>query len=176
MSSSIAVDDPDLFVAAAAAVFDSWTALRMIVSGNGSTGAAFADWLPDATAQWFSENKDLTPEEVEIFLEDMLAENFNVGIEDGSLTEVSHRLCSLHSDCVLKSQEEVLSKLASVPKCDLSRCQVKDDDGYEGGTNGVQQVISEERSDATNESTDTGSRRPQPDEDGWTTVHRKKKS
>merc|ERR550519_2790963 len=83
------------FHSAVDAIFQNWTALQLSVS-QGSAGPQSADiarWMVSATVQWFSENKNLECDEVEDFLTDIVNQEFNVLIDDGSVTETSKLVC-----------------------------------------------------------------------------------
>jgi hypothetical protein len=61
---------------------------------GGPRSAEKAEWLEEVTEQWFLENKDIEPHELEEdFLEGILMEEFNLQIDDGSLAEVRVRPC-----------------------------------------------------------------------------------
>ncbi len=172
----------ECFQTAVESVLSNWTALRMMVSDSPDVGDDFIPWLAGATAQWFSENKDLEIDEVEGFYEDVVINEFNLSVEDGSLQEVGRSVWDLYDICMKKSMEEVMAKLQSLPKgsdLNLSNCKVEDrTEGAatktEGGeSNGV--VMDTEESGEVNGGGSKGGRpKPTTDEDGWTTVPSRK--
>ena len=82
------------------------------------------------TENWFYENKDLENYEVADFLEEIIQNEFNLSIDDGSLLEVGTYLTEYFKICTIPSYEEetVLNFLRWLPKCDLSKCKVEDED------------------------------------------------
>merc|ERR1712013_506500 len=85
----------------------------------------------EALETWFYENKDLEAVEVADFLGDIIAAEFRLQIEDGSLRQVGNRVCQFFRICTTyKSEQGILDKLQTLPKCDLSQCKVLE--GEEG--------------------------------------------
>ena len=82
------------------------------------------------TENWFYENDDLQNYEVADFLEEILQNEFSLRIDDGSLLEVGTYVTEYFKICTTPSysQETVLNFLRCLPKCDLSKCQVLDED------------------------------------------------
>ena len=164
------------FHSAVDAVFQNWTALQMAVS-QGAAGAQSADiakWMVGATVQWFSENKDLETYEVEDFLIDIVNQEFNVLVDDGSVIEISKLICDFHRLSTSRDCEaELKRRLEALPKCDLSKCQVD-----QGEAPDVDESDNLEGSNEdANESMDTTDE-PEPevqDPDGWTVVKTSKK-
>ncbi len=173
------------FRAAVNSVVSNWTALRLMVN-NSSVGDAFVPWLVDATVQWFSDNADLAPEEVEGFFEDIIVAEFNVSLEDGSLREIGTRVWELYGDCGRLREEEVMAKLGELPKAsDLSACRVEDakevevdseeNGGDGGGAAADDGAMDVEENSGANASVGSRREKPQTDEDGWTTVPSRRK-
>ena len=86
--------------------------------------------MVDVTENWFYENDDLQNYEVADFLEEILQNEFSLRIDDGSLLEVGTYVTEYFKICTTPSysQETVLNFLRCLPKCDLSKCQVLDED------------------------------------------------
>ena len=163
------------FHSAVDAIFQNWTALQLAVS-QGAAGPQSADkakWMVPATVQWFSENKDLECYEVEDFLIDVLNQEFNVLVDDGSVTEISRLVCEFYRLSTTKDcQEELQRRLQALPKCDLSKCQV------EQGEPGEEQHVDEECSNTDDEhgmDVDEQKAETEEDPDGWTVVKPRKK-
>ncbi len=179
------------FHSAVNSVLSNWTALRMMVANNPSVGDAFLPWLVDATVQWFGENRDLAPAEVEGFFEQVVVDEFNVSVEDGSLSEVGRRVWELHGDCATLGEEALAAKISALPKGveDLkASCRVADSaetvlqgcDGVEAAAAapvGPEEEEDEDDNSAMDVEEDNSARRkkPQTDEDGWTTVPSRRK-
>ncbi|KAM3845605.1 pre-rRNA-processing protein TSR2 homolog isoform 1-T2 [Vipera latastei] len=88
-----------LFRQGVQAVLDSWAVLQIAVE-NGFGGAHSqekAEWMVGAVEQYFESNVDLEPEEIEDFLAELMNNEFNTIIEDGSLAQVSQQLCLFFS-------------------------------------------------------------------------------
>ena len=66
---------------------------------GGTQSKEKAEWLEDVTEEWFYENKDVEPYELQDFLEEIIEAEFNLQIDDGSVGEVTSQLdnflCSL---------------------------------------------------------------------------------
>jgi len=163
------------FHSAVDAIFQNWTALQLAVS-QGAAGAQSADiakWMVSATVQWFSENKNLECYEVEDFLIDIVNQEFNVLIDDGSPAEISRLICDFYKLSRSRDSEDELNRrLQELPKCDLSKCQV--DEG----------PSEEENIECSNDVNNSMSAlslevdEPKPEEqdpDGWTVVKPRKK-
>lgn len=157
------------------AIFKNWTGLQLAVrqGAAGPYSSAKGSWLVDATVQWFSENKNLEVYEVEEFLEDILNQEFNLIVEDGSVNEVSKLVCEYFSHCNTLTEEEVVKRLKQLPKCDLSTCKVEDVD--ENDTNAEEEdhnnIDTREMMEVEENEKETP---PLTDSDGWTVVPRKK--
>ncbi|XP_068027116.1 pre-rRNA-processing protein TSR2 homolog [Melanerpes formicivorus] len=88
-----------LFTQGVRAVLGGWAALQLAVAQGfgGPGGAQKADWLVGALGDFFTQNADLEEEEVEQFLAEVMDNEFDTAVEDGSLQQVSRELLSLFS-------------------------------------------------------------------------------
>ena len=172
------------FHSAVEAVFQNWTALQFAISQGaaGPQSADIAKWMVLATVQWFSENKNLEFDEVEDFLLDTVNQEFDVLIDDGSVTETSKLICDFYRLCSRGDCEaELKSRLQALPKCDLSKCKVNE------GAEALENVDEKEENvepnsnnaDTTTTNDNVGKdEQPKPEEqdpDGWTMVKPRKK-
>ena len=110
------------------AIFKNWTALQLAVSqgAGGTQSKEIADWMVDALVQWFNENENLEPYEVTEFLEQIINQEFNLIVDDGSTDQIGTTVCEFFQLCTSsKSNDEILNKIRSLPKCDLSKCTVE---------------------------------------------------
>ena len=169
------------------AIFKNWTALQLAVSQGaaGHQSSAIAQWMVDAVLQWFSENENLEPHEVTEFLEDIVSQEFNLLVDDGSTDEIGTTICEFYKLCMFssKSNDEILAKIHSLPKCDLSRCRVaeKDEENelcqnqnqLEQQMDSMQVQNSDSSSLLQNDTNQTP--KLEADPDGWVVVERKKK-
>jgi ERCC4-related helicase len=124
----------NLFHSAVDAVFQHWMALQVAVANDaaGPRSADIAKWMVSGTVQWFSKNKNLEYDEVEDFLANIVNKEFNVLIDDGSVTETSKLVCDFYRLCSSSKENceaEIKRCLQALPKCDLSKCIV--DNGAE---------------------------------------------
>jgi len=112
------------------AIFKNWSALQLAVAhqAGGPESREKAEWMKSATENWFYENSNLEKWEVEGFLETVIVNEFYVQIDDGSLYEVAGKVCDFFEICSNSDEETVRKKLLTLPKCDLSKCMVKDAD------------------------------------------------
>ena len=119
----------NLFHSAVDAVFQKWMALQFAIDQSMARpqSSDIAKWMVSATVQWFSENKNLEFDEVEDFLLDIVNQEFDVLIDDGSVTETSKLVCDFYRLCSREDCEaELKSRLQALPKCDLSKCKVNE--------------------------------------------------
>ena len=88
----------NLFHSAVDAIFQNWTALQSAVhqGAAGPESVDIAKWMVSATEQWFNENKNLEYDEVEDFLTDIVNQEFNFIIDDGSVTKTSKLVCDFY--------------------------------------------------------------------------------
>jgi len=151
------------FHSAVEAVFQNWTALQFAISQGaaGPQSADIAKWMISATVQWFSENKNLEFDEVEDFLLDIVNQEFDVLIDDGSVTETSKLVCDFYRLCSRGDCEaELKRRLQALPKCDLSKCKVNE------GAEALENVDEkEENADTTTTNDNMGKdEQPKPEE------------
>jgi len=168
LSLQLTMTSTDSFKVAVSAIFRNWTALQLAVNQGaaGPHSASIASWMIDATVQWFRENKDLERDEVEDFLAEILNNEFNLVVEDGSIREVSSLVCEFFQLCSTCADEAtVMKRLEQLPNCDLSKCKVESPQ--------------EEAIPASDDANDDDSMEIEetnlPVDDGWTVVSRKKK-
>lgn len=156
------------FHVAVNAIFADWTALQLAVQQGaaGPQSADIAKWMVDAVVQWFSENKNLQPFEVEDFLDRIVDQEFNLVIDDGSVIEISGMICEFYALAASKDrQDELERRMQALPKCDLSKCRIEEPS--------EQQPVPEQS--PNDDSMEVEDEDPPVDPDGWTVVSRKKK-
>ncbi len=167
------------FRTAVDAIFSNWAGLQLVLNNNPIAGQprhAVASWLVDATVQWFRENKDLEQSEVEEYLEDIFDREFNCLVQDGSAEGTARLLCEFFALCCSgrNSADVVLERLRTLPKCDLSQCQVQlgdQEEAVEGEDAGPPPPPQQEQQSDDME-VDDSERGPDPD--GWVTVQSNK--
>ncbi|XP_072705013.1 pre-rRNA-processing protein TSR2 homolog [Ciconia boyciana] len=94
------LDERALFARGVRAVLGGWAALQLAVAQGfgGPQGPEKAAWLAGALQDFFTQNAELGEEEVEEFLAEVMDNEFDTAVEDGSLREfpqVSRQLLSL---------------------------------------------------------------------------------
>ncbi|ESO95835.1 hypothetical protein LOTGIDRAFT_231994 [Lottia gigantea] len=123
-----------LFSEAVSGLFRGWTALQLAVS-HGFGGAYCqekAEWLVYATETWFNENSNIDPLECEEFLEDVLNHEFDLIVDDGSLTEIARKICDFYKLCKEKRFDDIKQEIQKFPVAQVQNCQkVESDDDCE---------------------------------------------
>ncbi|XP_032569674.1 pre-rRNA-processing protein TSR2 homolog isoform X2 [Chiroxiphia lanceolata] len=78
-----------LFAEGVGAVLGGWAALQLAVAQGfgGPQGTEKAAWLRSALLDFFTQNADLEQEEVEDFLAEVMDNEFDTVVEDGSLEQ-----------------------------------------------------------------------------------------
>ncbi|XP_065509389.1 pre-rRNA-processing protein TSR2 homolog [Caloenas nicobarica] len=89
--------EPGLFAQGVRAVLGGWAALQLAVAQGfgGPQSPEKAAWLAGALQEFFTQNADLEEEEVEEFLAEVMDNEFDTAVEDGSLRQVSRELLTL---------------------------------------------------------------------------------
>ncbi|XP_060109101.1 pre-rRNA-processing protein TSR2 homolog [Heteronotia binoei] len=174
------VEARGLFSQGVKAVLGSWPVLQIAVE-NGFGGAYSqekADWMVGAVEQFFQSNADLDPEEVDDFLAEVMNNEFDTVIEDGSLSQVSRQLCLFFSQCQQGNGAAVQEAIA--------RLAQKQQEARAVAAKAVaaEESSSEEEEETEEEAMECSSNGAQPSppppsdpgpEDGWTVVRKKKK-
>ncbi|KAL1766663.1 pre-rRNA-processing protein TSR2-like [Sigmodon hispidus] len=181
-----------LFGAAVRAALDAWPALQIAVE-NGFGGVHSqekAEWLGGAVEDYFIANADLELEEVEDFLGELMTNEFDTVVEDGSLPQVSQQLQTMFHH-FQKGDGAALQEMTS--QINQKKCKVtatalktaKETDVAEEDVDSVEEM----EVTATNDGATADGVCPQPQpsdpdpqtikeedivEDGWTIVRRKK--
>ncbi|XP_070559577.1 pre-rRNA-processing protein TSR2 homolog [Ptychodera flava] len=106
-------------------VLESWTVLQLAVQHGfgGQHSQEKARWLVGAVEEWFRENSNIEPYELEDFLAVILDNEFDTIADDGSLPQVSQLICNYFKLCQEGRENEVLAKIKQSPKSHLSACQ-----------------------------------------------------
>ncbi|XP_050783365.1 pre-rRNA-processing protein TSR2 homolog [Gopherus flavomarginatus] len=163
-----------LFGQGVRAVLGSWAALQIAVEHGfgGAHGREKAEWMVGAVEQYFHSNAALEPDEVEDFLAEVLNNEFDTIIEDGSLAEVSQQLQSLFAHCQLGEGPALAEAIARLT-------QWQQEVGRAATQARPAEGSSSEEEERPEEVMDCSSPGPPPDpppaEDGWTLVQKKKK-
>nr|XP_056723364.1 pre-rRNA-processing protein TSR2 homolog [Euleptes europaea] len=170
-----------LFGQGVKAVLAHWPALQIAVE-NGFGGAFSqekAEWMAGAVEQYFQSNADLEPDEVDDFLAEVMNNEFDTMIEDGSLSQVSQQLCQFFRQCQQGNGAAVQEALARLAQKQQAAKRVAAE------AQAAEESSSEEEQEAEEEAMECSSNGLQPSppppssgpdqEDGWTLVRKKKK-
>ncbi|XP_058905790.1 pre-rRNA-processing protein TSR2 homolog [Kogia breviceps] len=188
MMAGAAEDSGTLFGVAVRAALEAWPALQIAVE-NGFGGVHSqekAQWLGGAVEEYFFRNADLELDEVEDFLGELMTNEFDTVVEDGSLPQVSQQLQTMfhHFQRGDRAALKEMASLITQRKCKvrataLTTAKETDEDD---DANSVEEM----EVAATNDEAATDGVCPQPGpdsqtikeedivEDGWTIVRRKK--
>ncbi|XP_037335704.1 pre-rRNA-processing protein TSR2 homolog [Pungitius pungitius] len=81
------------------AVLHSWPVLQIAVDNGfgGVYGQQKADWMVDVVQQYFHDNADLQQSEVEDFVAQLMDQEFDTVVDDGSLPQVCDSLIQAFS-------------------------------------------------------------------------------
>ncbi|KAJ6655303.1 hypothetical protein lerEdw1_005495, partial [Lerista edwardsae] len=142
-----------------------------------------ATWMVEAVEQYFQSNANLEQEEVEDFLAELMNNEFDTMVEDGSLVQVSQQLCLFFSQCQQRdgaAVHEAIARLAQ--KAKAARMVAAKSQPAEESSSEEEQEAEEEAMDCSATPSMHGSQPspfspsgPDGDEDGWTLVKKKKK-
>ncbi|XP_048065227.1 pre-rRNA-processing protein TSR2 homolog [Megalobrama amblycephala] len=175
----------ELFSEAVRAVLETWPVLQIAVD-NGFGGAYSqqkAEWMVDALQQYFIDNDELQQDEVEDFISELMNNEFDTVVDDGSLPQVAQKVCEMFQQCQqgklteVREQINQLNEKKSAGRAKATPAKTPDDDdecedeeamecdgGAEGpSVNGA--AVKEQLPPATSH---------EEQDDGWTVVRRKK--
>ncbi|XP_073765218.1 pre-rRNA-processing protein TSR2 homolog isoform X1 [Danio rerio] len=172
----------EVFSEAVRAVLETWPVLQIAVD-NGFGGAFSqqkAEWMVDALQQYFTDNGDLQQDEVEDFISELMNNEFNTVVDDGSLPQVAQQVCGMFQQCEQGRLAEVREQILKLKQKKTSSGRAKatpaqtpqddddDDDEEEAmdceGGSAVASVSSTAVNDLHHE---------EEEDDGWTVVRRK---
>ncbi|KAF5898116.1 pre-rRNA-processing protein TSR2, partial [Clarias magur] len=105
-----------VFSEAVRAVLETWPVLQIAVD-NGFGGVYSqqkADWLVDAVQQYFHDNSDLEQDEVEDFLSELMNNEFDTVVDDGSLPQVAQKVCVMFQECKQGNLAEVRQQISQL--------------------------------------------------------------
>ncbi|XP_067832285.1 pre-rRNA-processing protein TSR2 homolog [Heptranchias perlo] len=192
-----------LFAESVRSALEAWPALQVAVE-NGFGGVYSqqkADWMVTAVAQYLYDNVDLESEEVEELMADLMYNEFDTVIEDGSLSEVARQIWTFFGLCQRGRESEVRGHIQQLvqKKCSVKVNAVQGKSSGEGDEDSEEEE--EEEEEAEEEATEamdcespaagspcgnpsprcqTGSgaaarEEEEEPQDGWTVVRRRKK-
>ncbi|XP_032873030.1 pre-rRNA-processing protein TSR2 homolog [Amblyraja radiata] len=102
-----------LFAESVAATLGSWPALQIALENGfgGVYGQQKADWMVTAVERYFLDNADLDRVEVEELLAELLDNEFDTVVEDGSVLEVAEEIWTTFALCRRGQEAEVRGRI-----------------------------------------------------------------
>lgn len=177
MAASVATRE--LFTEGVRAVLQTWPVLQIAVDNGfgGVYGQQKADWMVDVVQQYFHDNADLDQCEVEDFLSELMDQEFDTVVDDGSLPQVSLRLVQMFSQWQQGALQQLQQTISSMTQSGRQRTTVSappaqsDEESDDEET----QVMECEASAPSGSRTQPPPPPPaEEEEDGWTVVRKKK--
>ncbi|KAF3696314.1 Pre-rRNA-processing protein TSR2 -like protein [Channa argus] len=167
----------ELFKEGVRAVLHSWPVLQIAVDNGfgGVYGQQKADWMVDVVQQYFHDNADLQQCEVEDFIADLMDQEFDTVVDDGSLPQVSVSLVKVFNQWQQGALQQLQNTINTLTQKKSQRAKVtapptqSDEDSEE-----EKQVMECEASGSSVCRTDPRPPTTQDEEDGWTVVRKKK--
>ncbi|CAN9515287.1 unnamed protein product [Ophioblennius macclurei] len=169
----------ELFTEGVRAVLSTWPVLQIAVDNGfgGVYGEQKADWMVGVVQQYFHDNADLDQCEVEDFLSELMDQEFDTVVDDGSLPQVSLRLVQMFSQYrqgALQQLEHIISTLTQNKgqRAKVTTPATQSDEETDGEET---QAMECDASAPSGSRTQTPAAAPPPqEEDGWTVVRKKK--
>uniref|UniRef100_A0A023GFS4 Pre-rRNA-processing protein TSR2 homolog n=1 Tax=Amblyomma triste TaxID=251400 RepID=A0A023GFS4_AMBTT len=162
-----------------------WHGLQVAIE-NGMGGPQAREkeqWLVGVLEQYFAENSNLHPDEVADLIAEIIDNEFDTIIEDGSLGQISALLCKHYQMCKEGRENEVLQALSQrLPPTKTLRVPFADEydsDDEAEMQNHINTEVSSQLGDLQLNGPGPShqqSRRQEPDEDGWTVVRHGKRT
>lgn len=173
-------------------VFSRWTALQLAVAhsmGGPESDAKYRAFI-DAFAQYLIRNVrpslsiSSMEQDIQEYLDEILDEEFNTILDDGSSQELAQLLLRyiqlIHQGKLADVQQELQAQQNATPAVNMSVRNGNDDDDGSSSSSGEDEddpIDNEMREEgespqATSTSNESKSQSMDVDEDGWTTVHR----
>ncbi len=165
----------EIFVLAISETLSQWKSFQLALE-NGMGGKDSKEkliWMIEVIKQFFKDNNDLMIEEVMEFIAQIIDNEFDTIIEDGSLQMISSSLCKYYQLCSSGREQEVKQKLDDIKKLNNNCINASNNcvkcDNQMVVESGMQSLNIED-----NEETN-GLNVNEKESDGWTLVQRKHK-
>ncbi|XP_030050136.1 pre-rRNA-processing protein TSR2 homolog [Microcaecilia unicolor] len=163
------------------AALGAWPVLQIAVENGfgGPHSQEKAEWMVGVVEQYFQTNADLQQYEVEDFLAEILNNEFDTMVEDGSLPQVAHQLCSLFQQCqkgeeaAVRERISQLSQSKTKGKITVVQSQVPEESEEEVPMETLE-AIPTMPTVAPTAPSPPDVEIPAEDDDGWIVVQRKK--
>jgi hypothetical protein len=185
-ASSAAIANCPPFREAVESYLRNWTGLQLAVANQmgGQQSDAKAYWLIGVIQGFFADNEDLFPDEVAVFIAEIMDMEFNTVFEDGSIESLATDLCTAFRLILAGQIDELRAKIASIVAPNLSLCQAAPEVEVSAPPNASQLAARLEQVELNPDlpaqdggaSTSGQSQQVQnPEEEGWSVVTRGKR-
>uniref|UniRef100_A0A8D3ANL9 Pre-rRNA-processing protein TSR2 homolog n=1 Tax=Scophthalmus maximus TaxID=52904 RepID=A0A8D3ANL9_SCOMX len=159
----------ELFTEGVRAVLHTWPVLQISVDNGfgGVYGQQKADWMVDVVQQYFHDN-------VEDFIAELMDQEFDTVVDDGSLPQVSFSLLQLFSQWKQGALQQLQHTINTLTQKKSQRSKVTAPPKESDEENNEQNVMECDSSTPSVSRTHPPPPPPQDEEDGWTVVRKKK--
>ncbi|KAM9351129.1 pre-rRNA-processing protein TSR2 homolog isoform 1-T1 [Symphorus nematophorus] len=169
----------ELFTEGVRAVLHTWPVLQIAVDNGfgGVYGQQKADWMVDVVQQYFHDNADLQQFEVEDFIAQLMDQEFDTVVDDGSLPQVSLSLLQLFSQWQQGALQQLQHTVNTLTQRTSQRAKVTappTQSGDDSDSDDETQQMDCESSNSSVSRTEAPPPPPQDEEDGWTVVRKRK--
>nr|XP_020469455.1 pre-rRNA-processing protein TSR2 homolog [Monopterus albus] len=163
----------ELFKEGVRVVLHTWPVLQIAVDNGfgGVYGQQKADWMVDVVQQYFHDNTDLQQCEVEDFIAELMDQEFDTVVEDGSLPQVSVSLLQVFSQWQEGALQQLQHTINTLTQKSQRAAVVAPLTQSDEDSNDETQKMECEASCPSANRTDPP---PHDEEDGWTVVKKKK--
>ncbi|XP_070766980.1 pre-rRNA-processing protein TSR2 homolog [Enoplosus armatus] len=167
----------EVFTEGVRAVLDTWPVLQIAVDNGfgGVYGQQKADWMVDVVQQYFLDNTDLQQYEVEDFIAQLMDQEFDTVVDDGSLPQVSISLLQVFSQWqqgALQQLKDTINHLTQ--KSQRAKVTAPPTQSGEDSDDEIQVMECESSSPSVSRTNPPPPPPPQDEDDGWTVVRKKK--
>lgn len=164
--------DEELFLHAISVTLDNWPSFQMAIS-NGMGGPNVNEkvhWLCSMIVQMFRENAVVLTDDVLVYLDAVMDNEFDTVIDDGSSEMVSQSIVGYYHRITSGDKDFVIAKLDGLQS---KRTQMMEQIRL-ASTSGQFKVTSKSNEDASEMMDADDDTSEAPVDDGWTVVRRKK--
>ncbi|KAM9250188.1 pre-rRNA-processing protein TSR2 homolog [Cariama cristata] len=178
------VEERGLFAQGVRAVLGGWAALQLAVAQGfgGPQGPEKAAWLAGVLQDFFTQNAELREEEVEEFLAEVMDNEFDTAVEDGSLRQVSRELVTLFARASRGDAGGVGEALGALARrgpalhAALAAARPGEDPARDPPSHEQEDPPHEEEEEESSEEEEAMEcETPPPPPDGWTLVRRRRR-
>ncbi|KAG7521330.1 hypothetical protein JOB18_046314 [Solea senegalensis] len=161
----------ELFTSGVRAVLHTWPVLQIAVDNGfgGVYGQQKADWMVDVVQQYFHDNADLQQSEIEDFIADLMDQEFDTVVDDGSLPQVSLSLLQMFSQWQQGALQQLQLKVNTMTQ-KRERAKVQAPPTVSNNDDEEEMQVMESAPSVSR----TPPAPPQEEDDGWTVVRKRK--